>query len=149
LNDTWLNDFRQKFVSAWTNRQIHFNQHTNNRVEGQHALFKKYLHGTNSTLDRLVKHVDKIVDQQYIAIKESFEKSLIKRMSNHNLTLLEDLRGKVSHKALDLLADEIKKIKIMKENNATCSCRLYTGCGLPCACRLDKCDKAGIDLTNF
>ncbi|KAK1431575.1 hypothetical protein QVD17_08035 [Tagetes erecta] len=65
-------------------------------------------------------------------------------MSNHNLTLFDELRGKVSHKALDLLVYEIGKIKSMKENSATCSCRLYTDCGLPCACRLNKCKQAGI-----
>ena len=86
-----------------------------------------------------MKHVDKIVNQQYIAIKESFEKSLIFQMSNHKDTIFGQLREKISIKALDLLVHEIQKIKTMKKHHVSCGCHLYTGCGLPCACRLDKC----------
>ena len=57
--DNWLDPYREKFVSAWTNRTINFQQRTTNRVEGLHALVKKYLPGHRSTLVRIAGYVDR------------------------------------------------------------------------------------------
>jgi hypothetical protein len=133
-----LTPYRQKFVSAYTNRQRNFGQHTTNRVESQHSLLKDYLDGAHNSLDRLVGFVDHVVESQWIKLKHSFETSLIKTMGHHRLPVFDYLRGKVSHAALDLLCAEYNKLKYFKQTHHTCGCQLFTSCGLPCACRLEQ-----------
>ncbi|KAL8232388.1 hypothetical protein R6Q57_002166 [Mikania cordata] len=71
-------------------------------------------------------------------MKNYFETSLIKTMGYHKLAIFDNLRGKVSHKALDLLVEEKDKIKVMRDSNMTCGHQLWTSCGLPCACNISK-----------
>uniref|UniRef100_A0A251TBQ8 Protein FAR1-RELATED SEQUENCE n=1 Tax=Helianthus annuus TaxID=4232 RepID=A0A251TBQ8_HELAN len=54
LYDVWLKDYKEKFVSAWTNTVPNFGQHTTNRVESQHSKFKRYIKGqTTRSIDLL------------------------------------------------------------------------------------------------
>ncbi|KAD3336425.1 hypothetical protein E3N88_31944 [Mikania micrantha] len=71
-------------------------------------------------------------------MKHDFETSLIKTMGHHKLPIFDNLRGKVSHKALDLLVEEKDKIRVMRDKNMTCGHQLWTSCGLPCACNISK-----------
>ena len=58
-------------------------------------------------------------------MKHGFETSLIKTMGHHKIPLFNNLRGKVSHKALDLLLDEINKIKVMRQGSMSCGHQLW------------------------
>ncbi|KAD3640535.1 hypothetical protein E3N88_29758 [Mikania micrantha] len=71
-------------------------------------------------------------------MNHDFETSLIKTMGHHKLPIFDNLRGKVSHKALDLLVEEKDKIRVMRNSNMTCSHQLWTSCGLPCDCHISK-----------
>lgn len=138
LTHTWLNSYRDMFVTAWTNRTRNFGQRTTNRVESQHSNLKRFLRSPNSTLASLVGFVNEIVQAQEVKMKHDFETSLIKTMGHHKLPIFDNLRGKVSHKALDLLVEEKDKIRVMRDKNMTCGHQLWTSCGLPCACNISK-----------
>ena len=138
--NNWLDRFRQKFVSAWTNQTLNFRQTTTNRVEGMHAKTKSYLPSNRNSLSTIVKSVDQMVDKQYRDIKKGFEESLRKTMNHHKKQpLLEKLLRKVSKHALQLIYEEIDRLQTsMRRYNNTCGCQLYTSCALPCACRLEQ-----------
>ena len=133
---TWLEPHKERFVSMWTDEQLNFGQRTTNRVESQHALLKKHLDSTNSTLDRVVPYIDQVLKGQEIAIRESFEKSKIHVYNHHDIPVFDLLRRQISLEALDLLLGELKMIDTLLEANAACACHLFKSCGLPCACRL-------------
>lgn len=143
MHDTWLEDYKEYFVSAWTNQQHNFGQHTTNRVESQHANLKRYINTPNCSLDKLVGYVDEVIRAQTIALHESFETSLIKTMSDHRLPLFDYIRGKVSHQCLDLLVVQLAKLHNMRKWDLTCGCQIFTSCGIPCACRLEKYENTG------
>lgn len=133
------------FVSAWTDKNLNFNQRTTNRVESQHANLKKYLKNANTSLDRVVDFVEEVVESQYVEIRLTFGTSLTKIMNPHRLVrncngreIFAELYRKVSLKALDLMEKEVDRIRTLRKNNETCTCQLYTSCGLPCACRLER-----------
>ncbi|KAC9183977.1 hypothetical protein E3N88_46217 [Mikania micrantha] len=115
LQVTWLQKYKEMFVSAWIDKNRNFGQRTTNRVESQHSLLKKSLHATNNTLDNIVGHVIQIVKSQAEAINESFERSKIFRMAHHNDDQFELLKGNISHVALDLLVGEKAKIQIVRD----------------------------------
>ncbi|XP_021995090.1 uncharacterized protein LOC110891942 [Helianthus annuus] len=65
-------------------------------------------------------------------------------MNHHRHPLLDNLRGKVSHEALDLLAKELmRKLEVLRKLNASCGCHMWLSCGLPCACRLENYKRTG------
>ncbi|XP_052175667.1 protein FAR1-RELATED SEQUENCE 5-like [Diospyros lotus] len=43
VRNTWLNDYKEKFIAAWTNKVLHFGNVTTNRAESAHAKLKRYL----------------------------------------------------------------------------------------------------------
>ncbi|KAD2805696.1 hypothetical protein E3N88_39073 [Mikania micrantha] len=47
-------------------------------------------------------------------------------MGHHKLAIFDNLRGKVSHKALDLLVEEKDKIRVMRDSNMTCGHQIWT-----------------------
>ena len=144
LQLNWLDPYKEKFVTAWTGTHLNFGQTTTNRVESQHRDFKRYLKSANNSLHTLVEYVDKIVIRQETQIKHAFETSLIKTMEDHRLPIFDFLRGNVSHAALDYLSLENFKISKIKSANVSCKCRLWTSCGLPCACQLMRYHATGI-----
>lgn len=131
------------FISLWSNEKLNFHEHTTNRAEAMHASLKSYLNTTNSTLLQLVGYVDEIIRSQEFEIKKSFEDSLIVTMNHHKVPWLDNLRGRVSHKALDLLVGENKKLYYLLKNHESCNCQLRKSCGLPCACMLADFENKG------
>jgi hypothetical protein len=145
IMESWMNPYKEKLVNAWTSKSYNFNQNTTNRVEGAHAQFKSYLKGNRNSLVELVVFVDQLVNKQWTSIKSKFEDSLRKQMNVHrSQLLLAGLILKVSHYALDLLMVEIDRMKEMSKSfKEACGCRLFTGMGLPCACRLAQLKRKG------
>lgn len=140
----WLDPYKEKFITAWSNKYLNFGQRTTNRVEIQHRAFKRYLKSANNSLHTLVTHVDQIVTRQETHIKHAFETSLIKTMEDHRIPLFDYLRGNVSHATLNLLVVEEKKSPNIRSANASCQCHLRTSCGLPCACELMHYNATGL-----
>ncbi|XP_035838234.1 uncharacterized protein LOC118485849 [Helianthus annuus] len=65
-------------------------------------------------------------------------------MNHHIHPLLDNLRGKVSHEALNLLAKELmRKLEVLRKLNASCGCHMWLSCGLSCACRLENYKRTG------
>ncbi|MFS7959222.1 putative MULE transposase domain, FHY3/FAR1 family [Helianthus anomalus] len=151
LKKSWLDPYREKFVSCWINRTINFHQTTTNRVESMHATLKSHFPSHRNTLDKLVLYVDHVVDKQYTEIRSSFETSLRKVMTHHkNQPMLAYILRKVSIYAIELLSMELKRKEDgLRAYGANCGCQLFTSCGLPCACRLEKLEnKANPDHTH-
>ncbi|KAK9067756.1 hypothetical protein SSX86_011867 [Deinandra increscens subsp. villosa] len=145
LDKNWLTDrFKVMFISAWTNKARNFGQHTTSRVESEHAALKLYLKTTNASLQQLVKHVHGVVDSQTGELRAALATSKIKVMRHHRNRMFDYLRGRVSHKCLDLLDRERDRMGKFREMNVTCGCQLFTGSGLPCACRLERYEQTGI-----
>ncbi|XP_022031420.1 uncharacterized protein LOC110932389 [Helianthus annuus] len=127
LYDVWLKDYKEKFVSAWTNTVPNFGQHITNRVESQHSKIKRYIKGPNNSL-------------------HSFEESRSVQMGDHRFPFFDNLRGNVSQKALELLVVERKKLNALRAGGGTCGHQLSTGCGLPCACQMEWWENTGCKI---
>ena len=75
LKDVWLTSYKEMFVSAWTDRYLHFRNQTTNRVESQHAKLKRYLESSQSDLETSLLFIHQINQSHDIAIKASIEQS--------------------------------------------------------------------------
>ncbi|GJS08175.1 RNA-directed DNA polymerase, eukaryota, reverse transcriptase zinc-binding domain protein [Tanacetum coccineum] len=110
VNDTWLDKYKNHFVSASIDQSLNFGNRTTNRVESQHAKLKDYMTYDSYTLDKFVVCINKIVMSQLTAIKESFGRSEISRYHKHNIPCFSLLRGAISNEALDLMVKEIDRL---------------------------------------
>ena len=146
MKKSWLDPYREKFVAAWTYKTLNFHQTTTNRVEGMHALLKSHLPSHRNTLVKLVAFVDHMVEKQYTEIKRGFETSLRKVMNHHKAhPMLAYILRKVSIYAIELICFELRRKEDgLRAYGSTCGCQLFTSCGLPCACRLEKLEKNGM-----
>ncbi|XP_035838030.1 uncharacterized protein LOC118485722 [Helianthus annuus] len=144
----WLKDYKEMFVCVWTNKCRNFGQHTTNRVESQHANLKRYV-TRGSSLERIARCVIDIIETQYGEIQKSFTDSIEKTMNHHKNLLLDNLRGKVSHTALDLLEGELtRKLEVLQKLNPSCGCHMWLSYGLPCAFRLENYKQRKIQLDD-
>nr|GEV29393.1 hypothetical protein [Tanacetum cinerariifolium] len=75
VTEQWLNNHKEKFVSAWADVTFNFNNRTTKRVESQHAKLKKFLKSKSCGLDLFLGCINDIVQSQVTAINESFERS--------------------------------------------------------------------------
>ena len=145
VNKQWLQPCRTKFVSAWINQTLNFHQTTTNRVESQHSELKRHCGSHHNALHKIVGYIHDIVIKQRRLVNKSLEDSLSKVMKHHrDLPILDNLRGHVSHHALNLLDNELhRRLTILRTYDATCGCHLFKSCGLPCACRLERYENTG------
>ncbi|XP_038695428.1 protein FAR1-RELATED SEQUENCE 5-like [Tripterygium wilfordii] len=133
LKDVWLTPYKEMFVSAWTDRYLHFGNHTTNRVESQHAKLKSYLYSSQSDLERSMLWIHQIILSQDIAIKASIERSRTIIQHRFNISYLRDLCGFVSIEALNLMLIEFERSKDVGQIAYKCGCHLRRSYGLPCA----------------
>ncbi|CAH1415144.1 unnamed protein product [Lactuca virosa] len=136
LDEVWLNKYKEMFVLVWIDQHLNFGQRTTNRVESAHSNLKKYLDGTNSSLDKFIGCLDRFVRSQLPSIHDSLEKNRIVRKREHDLPCFRLLWGSVSHEAFDKLVGELYWLSENQIDSSNCGCKLQHNCGLPCACML-------------
>ncbi|KAJ9552782.1 LOW QUALITY PROTEIN: hypothetical protein OSB04_016827 [Centaurea solstitialis] len=126
VNDTWLNPFKEMFVSVWTDKYLHFGNHTTNRVESLNYIWIHHNQISNH-------HVHQMIKAQETHIKASFEKSRTVTKHRYKIQQFNELRGFVSIHALDLIYKELERCDNVGVFSENCGCRLCTSHGLPCA----------------
>ncbi|XP_076902799.1 uncharacterized protein LOC143557659 [Bidens hawaiensis] len=137
IRDNWLVPYKEKFVSCWIDDRLNFGEHTTNRVEGQHANFKRYLSGPNNSLDSITEFALEVVNSQIEEIRATLEDSRVRIKKYHQLTLFQKLHNRVSLFAIAKLDKELTLLDILLDTGAECDHRLQTSWGLPCACKLN------------
>ncbi|KAL7601776.1 uncharacterized protein LOC111881990 [Lactuca sativa] len=136
IDDTWLNKYKEMFVSVLVDKHLNFGNNTTNRAESQHSKLKKILNSSNSNLNKFVQRINQVVQSQLTLIYESFENSLTVRYNHLNLSCFQLLRGHVSNEALDIILGEVQRLGDLMLDSSNCGCKLRNSCGLPCACML-------------
>ncbi|KAI3835931.1 hypothetical protein MKX03_029308 [Papaver bracteatum] len=130
LRDNWL-QHKEHFVLAWTKLIKHFGNTAINRVGSSHANLKSLLAASNFSICWTSMH--KMICDELIDIKASFENSLISVPNEYLLPAFEELRGCVSHKAMEFLLLEHSRSEDVGFNVEVCGCVLRLSYGLPCA----------------
>nr|XP_043638123.1 uncharacterized protein LOC122609128 [Erigeron canadensis] len=112
--------------------------HTTNRVDVEHHLLKEELKG-KCTFTRTLHCVDSVMIGQETEIRGQLRYSKGTMLGKHNYKSMKALLGKVSHKALDIMADEIIRLdKQLKKQVKKCGCKVQFSCGLPCAYKIPE-----------
>ncbi|PIA60745.1 hypothetical protein AQUCO_00300332v1 [Aquilegia coerulea] len=133
VENQWLSNYKQKFISAWIDSVMHFDTLTTNRVESMHASLKIHLGTSRGNLTQIWKVIDNLLINQLTEINRTFNRSRNSWGHVYKENPYAEIRGLISSDALDLLAGEIKKSNFVGEDQTLCGCVLKKTCGLPCA----------------
>ncbi|XP_074290564.1 uncharacterized protein LOC141617279 [Silene latifolia] len=132
LKETWLDLYKERFVSAWINNILHFGNVTTNRVEGAHASLKRLLKTSNGGFDTVFETIHNSVKLQIGEIVRELGRSRIIRLHiGVALNVYQRLNLNVSHHAINAIDLALQKAEC---NN----CVKKVTHGLPCACEVIK-----------
>lgn len=136
VRNTWL-QFKEKFVSVWTDHVFHLGNTSSNRVEGAHntlkgALLRNSRHSFLSMFYAIKNSMGIVVSE----IKKQFTMSLnIQSISVHQ-QFFKNVKGITSNTCLKLLREEFDKSNRGFTEGDVCNCSMLQTHGLPCACRI-------------
>ncbi|KAH9618390.1 hypothetical protein KSS87_012225 [Heliosperma pusillum] len=130
--ETWLDKYKERFVSAWTNKVLHFGNVTANRVESAHASLKKLLRTSVGGFDTVFETIHELVNLQIKQINEDMEISLSKQLHvSLAMSVYRRLSYNVTHQAIKAIDLEFKKVNCN-------GCAIKTTHGLPCTCDISR-----------
>ncbi|XP_038715088.1 uncharacterized protein LOC120008789 [Tripterygium wilfordii] len=131
LKDVWLIPYKEMFISAWTDKYMHFGNQTTNRVECQHAKLKRCLESSHSDLVTSLSFIHQVIQSQDIAIKASIEQSKTIVQHQFNIPHFQELCGFISLHALHMILKEFERSKNAGEVSYKCGSQLRMSYGLP------------------
>ncbi|KAK9134227.1 hypothetical protein Syun_013557 [Stephania yunnanensis] len=133
LRSAWLNQYKEKFVTAWTNDVLHFGNTNTNNAENAHEKLKKFLCTSQGNFVTLWTTIDSMIELQHLEIKASFERSLTVVVDKYQDPIFTQLRGLISKVALDKIWEELQRVPSVGVDRDSCGCVLRRTHGLPCA----------------
>ncbi|KAL9560858.1 hypothetical protein ACKAV7_015021 [Fusarium commune] len=71
ITETWLDLYKEKFVKAWVDQHLHFNQYVTSRCEGIHQLIKSYLKTSQLNLFDAWRHIKLVVTNQVAELESN------------------------------------------------------------------------------
>ncbi|KAL4561205.1 hypothetical protein LXL04_033368 [Taraxacum kok-saghyz] len=142
IKNTWL-PWKEKFVSAWTERYLHFGNRASSRAEGAHAKLKLYLQVSTGGFQGVTEKFCLAIEHEFneMKVKLSYEKIHVPHMCDSSV--FRDLLYHVSHFALKKIHMQYEKIKNGTMN--PCTGHFMATMGLPCAHRIK--DLQGMKLS--
>ncbi|KAL4572135.1 hypothetical protein LXL04_018904 [Taraxacum kok-saghyz] len=138
IKNTWL-PWKEKFVSAWTERYLHFGNRASSRAEGAHAKLKLYLQVSTGGFQEVTEKFCHAIEHEFNEMKEKVEVEFIPQdegdgsrkaycplgchcttRTTNKLTLLYVAQGKAilqPHQILDelenIIGDETSRQKLI------------------------------------
>ncbi|KAL8456216.1 hypothetical protein ACS0TY_034438 [Phlomoides rotata] len=132
----WIDPYKEKFVSCWTNNILHYGNTTTNKVEGHHSALKRQLKTSICDFETCWTQMHTLYQASHTAVKASFEKSINVVQHKFKSNVFKELRGMISIAALDKILEESERGTV---DPLLCGCTLRKSYGLPC----------GHEISNF
>lgn len=130
LIETWLDPHKQRFVRAWANQILHFDQAATSRVEGVHQLIKSHYHTSQVDLFEAYRIIKSVLDiqLQHLNAKQDHQDS--KCPVDLSKAVYGSIRGWVSHEAMRRVDKQRERLL---RDHPPCTGIFTKTLGLPCA----------------
>ena len=79
LRQTWFGRHKEKVIPAWTDKVLHFNNASSNRVEGMHAKIKRKIPASKPHLETLLDEIRRFLTRLNRAILDYITKDRLVR----------------------------------------------------------------------
>ena len=110
IRDTW-SQWKEKFVSAWTEKYLHLGNRASSRAEGAHAKLKMYLQASTGGFQEVKKKISQAVEHEFNEIKIRLASEKIQVPHSCNTPFFRELLSHVSHFALEEIHKQCEKSK--------------------------------------
>lgn len=130
---TWVEPYKEYFVSAWIDKYLHLGNSTANHAESSHGQLKNFVEVSIGNLTNIWKTFDEMINRQHVEIKKSFEESKDEADARFKGLLYSELLGSISSAALDIIKKEEDSIMSGRHETGVCTHKMRYTMGLPCA----------------
>lgn len=130
IMETWLDLYKERFVKAWVNQYLHFEQYVTSRCEGIHRLLKSHLKNSQSDLFEAWRIIKLVLSNQLAELEANQAQQHINTPRILSGVLYSNIRGWISHQALRMV--EAQRQRLLEEY-PPCTGLFTRTLGLPCA----------------
>ncbi|KAJ3453427.1 hypothetical protein MRS44_017674 [Fusarium solani] len=130
IMETWLDLYKERFVKAWANQYLHFEQYVTSRAKGIHNLIKGHLKTSQVDLFEAWRTIKLVLANQLAELKANQARQHITIPLQLSGALYSNIRGWISHEALRRV--EAQRQRLSREHPA-CTGVFTKTLGLPCA----------------
>ncbi|CAH9112982.1 unnamed protein product [Cuscuta europaea] len=104
LTEYWLDPYKDRLVSVWTDHVTHFGTRTTNRVESAHATLKLQLGSSIKGFDNVFVEINNLLNDQLDEVRRSLELSCCTiPMVLDKIPILSQLQHMVSNECMNKL----------------------------------------------
>jgi len=134
INDTWI-IHKEKFASPWVDQHMHLGNKTTSRVEGCHAVMKKYIQVSTGNLWTAHGRIIQLNRHQYDEWQAQNAREKIRILHFSKSELYRNVVGKISHFAMKAIKDQENIYLDSRSKNSSSECtQVFTSTmGLPCS----------------
>lgn len=130
ITETWLDLYKERFVKAWVDQYLHFEQYVTSRGEGIHELVKAYLKTSQLDLFEAWRVIKLVLINQLTELEANQAKQRTRIPIEISGALYSNIRGWISHEALRKV--DVQRKRLLQEYPA-CTGTFARTLGLPCA----------------
>lgn len=143
IKNIWL-PWKEKFVSAWTEKYLHVGNRSSSRAEGAHAKLKLYLQVSTGGFQEVKEKICAAVEHEFNDIKGKLASEKPQVPDNCNMPMFRELLLYVSDFALNEIYKQHKKIK--DGTMTPCTGHFMATMGLPCAHKIKNWHETTLSL---
>ncbi|PWA56893.1 hypothetical protein CTI12_AA414210 [Artemisia annua] len=143
IKDTWFS-CKEKFVSAWTEKYLHFGNRASSRAEGAHAKLKLYLQACTGGFREVKQKISHAVEHEFKEIKVKLASERIQVPHDCNIPFFREVLSHVSKFALKEIYKQYEKVKEGTIN--PCTGHYTATMGLPCAHKIAQWEGMSLPL---
>ena len=133
LVDTWLAPYKRKFVKAFVDKVLHFDNIATPRVEGGHAVLKHQLGFSTGDLKTVVDNIDLLLKNQHQEYVIKLDEAEMRFPTRLRRPLYSDVRAYITPFALLKVHSQYERLLDQTTPLSLCTGAFRATMGLPCA----------------
>lgn len=111
IDKTWLEPWSKRFVRAFADRHLHFENRATSRVEGGHSALKRYLQISTGDLKHALDKINLMLANQVTEHKAAMAQAKDRMPQRLNISFFAELAGRVTPFALHKIIDQRDLLK--------------------------------------
>jgi hypothetical protein len=148
IKSTWLTPTRKtQIVRAWTDQYLHFSVTTTSRIEGAHAIIKRFLEGSTSDLLTAWLGIEKAVANQLNKIRGYATALHSKVLTDVERSVYNQVYSIVTIPAIRLVEYQRQEIMSLPPLLRPCTSTWTVTMGLPCIHKYNQVHELETNLT--
>ena len=134
----WLEPHKEKFITCYTNKFLHFRNNATSRSEGGHRTLKRNLKFSTGDLKTVVDAIELLLINQRHDYLNAFEIAKTRLSLKLRVPILRELTSHVTSFALRLILKQYKKIVSLQGCLTACINVFTTTTDLPCSHKIQN-----------